>query len=185
MEDKDILAMYWERNEQALIETEKKYGKILHRLSENIVKNNEDAEECVNDTYQKAWESIPPTRPNHFLAYLARIARNFSFGKLDYRQAAKRNAEVVSFSQEMEECIPDSVDDDALIESLDIGDCINDFLRMQKAEYRQIFVRRYFYSDSVREISRVYGISSSKVKVILFRMRKALKAHMEKGGIWI
>lgn len=185
MEDRDILAMYFRRDEQALSETDKKYGKMLHRISENIVRNREDAEECVNDTYQKAWENIPPTRPEHFLGYLAKIARNFSLGKLDYHQAVKRNADVVNLSQEMEECIPDGVDENAMIESWDIEESINSFLRKQKEEHRKIFVRRYFYSDSVRAIASAYGISSSKVKVVLFRMRKELKEHMEQGGIWI
>lgn len=185
MEDEEILDLYWERDEQALAETDKKYGNHLYRLSESIVRNREDAEECVNDTYQKAWENIPPTRPFYLRAYLAKITRHFSFGKLDYHQAARRNVELVTLSRELEDCIPATADENMYIDSCDIGESISSFLQMQKQVHRQIFVRRYFGTDSVKEIAKSYGISESKVKSILFRMRKALKKHLEQGGIWV
>lgn len=185
MEDEEILDMYWARDEQAVTETANKYGRQLHRLSEGIVKNKEDAEECVNDTYQKAWENIPPTRPVYFLAYLLKITRHFSFGKLDYHQAARRNVEVVALSRELEDCIPVSADENTHIDSWEIGEQISSFLQGQKEIYRFIFIRRYFGTDSVRSIAKMYGISESKVKSILFRMRKALKKQLEQGGIWV
>lgn len=185
MEDEEILELYWERDEQAVTMTANKYGHHLHRLSKSIVKNNEDAEECVNDTYQKAWENIPPTRPVYFLAYLAKITRHFSFGKLDYHLAAKRNVELVTLSRELEDCISASADENTHIDSWEIGERISSFLQMQKEIHRQIFIRRYFGTDSVKSIAKSYGISESKVKSILFRMRKSLKKHLEQGGIWV
>lgn len=183
MEDEEILNLYWKRNEKALSETQEKYGHALCCISRNIVGNIEDAEECVNDTYHKAWESIPPVRPVYFFAYLAKIARHFSFGKLDYWNAAKRSAEITVLNEELDRCIPSQLDEETQIESREIAKIISTFLKKQKEEYRNIFVRRYFYTDSIQDIAWRYDISESKVKSVLFRMRRLLKEYLEKGGI--
>ena len=107
MEDAKIIELFWERNEQAVKETDTAYGRKLYVLSNNILNNKEDAEESVSDTYMEAWNSIPPKRPKYFYAFLASVCRNMSFNRLDWRLAAKRNAEVVTLTQEMEMCIPD------------------------------------------------------------------------------
>ena len=107
MEDSKILELYFARNEDAIRHTDDTYGRRLYHLADSIVKNGQDAEESVSDTYMQAWNTIPPQRPRHFFAYLAKICRNFALKKLDWKKAAKRNAEVVSLTEEMEMCIPD------------------------------------------------------------------------------
>ncbi len=185
MEDKEIIELYWTRDEQALLETEQKYGHSLFSISRNIVGIKEDAEECVNDTYQQTWENIPPTKPVYFFSYLAKIVRHISFDKLDYWKASKRSAEVTYLSEELENCIPADMGADVKMESREIAKLLNQFLSEQKLIYKQIFVYRYFYADSVSEIAGELNLSESKVKSVLFRMRKVLREHLEKGGIWL
>lgn len=183
MEDREIIELYWQRLEQAVNETEQKYGKQLYSLSNHIVYNHEDAQECVNDTYHATWNTLPPKKPEFFFAYLAKITRHFSFGKLDYRQAKKRDAVIVELSTEMENCIPAPNDLERKLESEEIGRIISAFLWQQTEEMRKVFVRRYWYMDSVNDISVNFGISESKVKSILFRMRNKLREYLESEGI--
>lgn len=160
MEDSKIIALFWQRNEQAVKETDTAYGGRLYSLSNHILRNPEDAQECVNDTYMETWNSIPPRKPTYFYAYLAAICRHLSLDRLDWRMAAKRNVELVTLSQEMENCIPD---------------------RRQEAE----FDRRELYADTVAEIAARYSISESKVKTQLHRTRKKLLAVLNKEGITV
>lgn len=184
MEDTKIIELYWRRNQDAITETDRSYGRRLNALAENILKNREDAEESVNDTYLKAWETIPPQRPNYFFAYLAKICRFFAFGRLDWKQAAKRQAEVVALTEEMELCIPDRRREDELA-GKEIGRAINAFLADLTVENRLIFMRRYWYCETIAEISERYQISQSKVKTRLHRLRSQLSQHLEKEGICV
>lgn len=183
MEDKDIIELYWKRSQQAIAETSGKYGKQLQSLSWRILRNSEDAEECVSDTYHATWNTLPPQRPEFFFAYLAKLTRNFCFGRLDYHQAKKRSAIVVELSEEIENCIPAPDDYEQRMESEEIGKVISTFLYEQSAEMRKIFVRRYWYFDSVLDIAANMQLSESKVKSILFRMRNKLREYLEKEGI--
>lgn len=184
MEDTAIVELYWNREEQAITETDNKYGKSLHTLSYRIVQNEQDAGECVNDTYHAAWNHIPPTRPQFLFAFLAKIARHFSFDKLDYQHAKKRDAILVELSEELENCIPAPDDFEKRAESETIGRVISDFLKEQPESMRKVFVRRYWYMDSISDISVSFGISESKAKSILFRMRNKLREYLEKEGSW-
>lgn len=184
MNDAEILALYWERNENAIKETDAVYGRRLHVLSKRIVNCHEDAQECVSDTYMKAWETIPPQRPNYFFAYLAKICRNFSLGRLEWCSAEKRSATVVSLTQEMELCIPDHSLEKKL-EGEELGKVLNRFLESLSQENRMIFMRRYWYCDSVRQIAGRFNISQSKVKTQLHRTRNKLKQFLEKEGVCI
>lgn len=184
MEDKKIIDLYWARNEDAIAETEAVYGAKLWTLAERIVQCHEDAEESVSDTYMKAWETIPPQRPNYFFAYLAKICRHFALGKLDWKNAAKRKAEVVALTQEMEQCIPDTSRDGAMA-GKEIGRILNRFLETLTPENRCVFLRRYWYVDSIAEIAARYGISESKVKTQLHRTRAKLRTYLEKEGICV
>lgn len=183
MEDIAIIDLYWNRDEQAINETDIKYGKSLHTLSYRIVDDQEDAKECVNDTYHTAWTHIPPTRPEYFFAYLAKITRHFSFGKQDYKHAQKRDALMVELSDELENCIPAPDDYDRRMDSQEIGRVISDFLKQQPEDMRRVFVRRYWYMDSVSDISVMFSMSESKVKSSLFRMRNKLRDYLDKEGI--
>lgn len=183
MEDNEIIELFWQRSQQAIVETDGKYGGRLHSLSMNILHDREDAEECVNDTYHATWNTLPPKKPNYFFAYLAKLTRNFSFGKYDYYHAQKRNVTVVELSDEIENCIPSPNDLEQKLDSKEIGRIISDFLYTQSLEMRTVFVRRYWYMESVRDISDEFHISESKVKSILFRMRNKLRNHLEGEGI--
>ena len=183
MEDNEIIELFWQRSQQAIAEADGKYGGRLQSLSMNILHDREDAEECVNDTYHATWNTLPPQRPNYFFAYLAKLARNFSFGKYDYYHAQKRNVTVVELSDEIENCIPSPNDLEQKMDSREIGRIISEFLYTQSPEMRMVFVRRYWYMESIKDISLAFHSSESKVKSILFRMRNRLREHLEKEGV--
>lgn len=182
MEDAKIIELYFARNEDAIGYTDAAYGRRLHHMAKNIVKNDQDAEESVSDTYLRAWATIPPQRPAHFFAYLAKICRNLALNRLDWKNAAKRKAEVVSLTEEMERCIPDSQKDREL-EARELGAVLDRFLRTLSPENRLIFLRRYWYVDTISEIARRYGLSESAVQMRLSRTRAKLSNYLSKEGI--
>lgn len=182
MDDAKIIELFWARNEDAIAETDAAYGRRLRTLANRILGSREDAEENVGDTYLKTWEAIPPQRPNYFYAFIASICRHLSFHRLDWRQAAKRNAEVVALTNEMEQCIPDAIHEREL-EGKEIGRLLNTFLAALPKETRLIFLRRYWHVDTVAEIAARYGITESKVKMQLSRTRAKLASYLEKEGI--
>ena len=184
MTDSQIIALFWERSEDAIRETDAVYGRKLYAISDKILHSNQDAEESVSDTYMRAWDTIPPQRPNYFFAYLAKICRNCSLSRLQWNSAAKRNAEVVSLTQEMENCIPDRSYERKL-EGEEIGRVLNAFLDSISLESRLIFMRRYWYTDSIAEIAARYSISEGKVKTQLHRTRNKLQLFLAKEGIYV
>ena len=182
MDDAAIIELFWAKNQDAIAETDWAYGRRLHSLAQRIVLSREDAEESVSDTYLKAWDTIPPKKPVHLFAYLATICRHFALGKLDWKNAAKRKTEVVSLTREMESCIPDSRRD-AEVEAKELGRTLNAFLRTLSPENRMVFLRRYWYVDTVAEIAKWYGISEGAVMTRLSRTRSKLAAYLAKEGI--
>ena len=182
MTDSQIIALFWERNEDAIQETDAAYGRKLYAISDKILHSNQDAEESVSDTYMRAWETIPPQKPSYFFAYLAKICRNFSLSRLQWNSAAKRTAEVVSLTQEMESCIPDSAAETE-IDRRELGRMLDTFLRTLAPENRMVFLRRYWYMDTVAEIAVRYGISESAVSMRLNRTRSRLRTYLDKEGI--
>lgn len=182
MKDDEIIALYFRRDEDAIRQTELAYGGKLYNLSYRLLWNREDAEESVSDTYMKAWENIPPTKPTFFYAYLAKICRLLAMGKLDWNNAAKRKAEVVELSDEMENCIPD-LSREMQIQSQELGALLNEFLGTLSPENRQIFMRRYWYAESIAEIAQRFHLGESNVKTKLMRTRNALRSFLEKEGI--
>ena len=184
MTDSQIIELYWARKEEAIKETDLRYGKKLHSLADKIVRNFEDAQECVSDTYLKTWDTIPPKRPEYFFAYLAKICRNFALGVLDWKSAAKRKGEIVSLTAEMETCIPDPQHERKL-EGEELGECLNRFLETLSRDNRVIFLRRYWYMDSIADIASHYGMTESKVKTQLHRTRTKLHSFLEKEGITV
>lgn len=181
MDDHKILDLFWERDETAIRQTKLTHGAKLRRFAFSILKNNEDSEECENDTYLKAWNSIPPQRPQYFYAYLAKICRYTAFGMLDWKNAKKRKAEIVELTIEMEGCIPSSKEDVHYNQD-EIGELLNRFLDNLSEDSRLIFMRRYWFSESIREIAERYHLGESKVKTSLFRTRKKLKEFLESEG---
>lgn len=184
MNDEQIIQLFFTRNEDAISQTAYRYGGQLTRLSENILRNKEDAQECVSDTYLRAWDTIPPTRPVHFFAYLAKLCRHFAFGRLDWNNAAKRKAEVIALTREMEECIPAAWQGTGPGDG-QVSELVGCFLREQTQENRMIFVRRYWYGDSAGEIARRYGLSESAVLMRLSRTRSKLASYLKQEGIYV
>ena len=186
MRDDDILDLFFQRNEDALSETRKKYGQGLHHTSMNILRSNEDAEECVSDTLFKAWEVIPPTRPTMLGAFLTKIARNIALNRWKASTAVRRGGgEVEQLLAELEDSIPSTAlgmpEDE--FESNFVMQAINDCLASMNQTMRVIFVLRYFYGESIADICKRSNMSESKVKSLLFRARKKLKIHLEKEGV--
>lgn len=186
MKDNEIIELYWERNEAAITATAEKYGGYCHTIAYNILHNNEDAEECVNDTWLGAWKSLPPQRPNRLATYLGKITRNLSLDRFKQYNAAKRGsgqAELVL--TELEDCVPAETDVEQSVDEMVLVESINQFLYAQSERKRNIFIRRYWYLYPIRDIAQTYGMSESKTASLLFRMRNELKVHLEKEGIML
>lgn len=179
MEDREILSLLLDRNEQGLTALEQKYGIRLTHLAESMLPE-EDAKECVNDTYLALWNSIPPNQPEFLFAYAAKICRNLALNRVEWAKAAKRNAAVIELSSELEQCIPDTA---TTLEQRELGELISNFLKTLPEEHRSLFVRRYWYGASIRELSTGLGCRESKVKSTLFRLRKQLKKVLKKEGV--
>ena len=186
MEDKRIVELYWERSETAIAETQKKYGKYCHYIAYNILNSDPDAEECVNDTYLRAWEAMPPQKPKLLKSFIGRIARNLALDRYDREHAAKRRCNADLIFEELGECIPDVGEDGReMSDEIALRDAINGFLESLSEETRIIFMRRYWYLSPVAHIAGDLGLSESNVKVILMRTRKKFKAYLEKEDISI
>ncbi len=181
MEDDKIIELLWNREEQGIKELENKYGKELKRLSEHML-NVEDAEECVSDTYIAVWNSIPPKKPHFLFAYISKICRNISLNKVEWNHASKRNAQTIELSSELEQCIPDTSN---IIDMREFGDILSAFLHTLPDEKRKMFIKRYWYGDSINELAQLFGYRNSKVKSILFRVRNELREYLEKEGVTI
>lgn len=189
MEDHEILALYEARNERATAESRDKYGQFCLRVALNILDNMQDAEECVNDTLREAREAIPPARPANLEAYLGKLTRDMALLRFKARKSAKRGDSLFQASlDELNECIPagstgfgSGFDDET--EARRIGECINRFLCKQSGEVRDVFICRYFYSDSIGEITDRFGLPESRVHAILRRSRAKLRKFLESEGI--
>lgn len=183
MDDSRIVELYFARSEIAIAETERKYGRYLSKIAYNILFDTEDSSECVNDTYMKAWNSIPPQKPNVLSTYLGKITRRLAIDVFRKKHSEKRGKSEYALSlSELDECIPSGASPEKEFEQKALGESINRFLQNLGKENRDIFVCRYFYADSVKEIASFLGTSESKIKSSLFRSRKALKERLEKEG---
>ena len=184
MEDQKIIELYFKRNEQAIKETDTKYGKLCRSIAYNILNNLEDSEECVNDTYVSIWNAIPPTKPNNFMAFICKVTRNLSLKRLKFMNREKRSADMLVSLDELEAVLSDenSVAD---LNDEDIGKLISSFLRSQKEDSRNVFIRKYYFFDSITEIAKRYSFTESKVKNMLFYTRNKLKDYLIKEGVEI
>lgn len=186
MDDEKIIGLYLDRSELAISETAKKYGRYCHYIAFNILHSDEDAEECVNDTYFRTWNAIPPKQPNRLQTFLGKITRNLSLNKWEKISAEKRGSgQVELVLDELMQCIPSDRSAENVVEDMLIKEIIDKFLDDLSSDERKIFVRRYWYISSVKEIAKEYGFSESKVTVSLFRTRKKLKKILEKEGVML
>lgn len=182
MTDQTILDLFWQRSEDAIRCTAEKYGAYLMKIAMNILRQNEESEECVSDTYLSAWEQIPPDCPQRLLPYLGRITRCHALNRWDYLTAQKRNPEFCVQLEELAECLssPDTVE--SQYEGQELSAAISAFLRTLDARKRNVFIRRYWFSDSFADIARRFGISEGSARILLFRVRGQLKAYLEREG---
>lgn len=182
MNDASIIELLWNRDERAVSEMKQSYEKLCFHVAGSILSHKEDCEECVNTAYMEVWSSIPPNRPPSLKNYLCRLVKNAAINVLKYNKADKRSPEMALSLDELSECISDgrSIEDSIAAEQL--GAAISSFLRAQPEKYRKVFVRRYWYNESVEEIARFFGMNEKTVATYLFRMRKKLKNYLQKEG---
>lgn len=183
MEDQDIIALYWAREEDAIRETAAKYGGLCRSIVGRILASPEDGEECLNDTWLGLWNAIPPQRPSRFSAFVGRITRNLALKRFDYLTAAKRCPEMVCSLEELGDCVSGRAGVEDELENRRIEEAIDAFLRSLGEEKRTVFLRRYWYFDSIERICRRTGYSQSKVKSMLYHTRQKLRDYLESEGI--
>lgn len=181
MEDQDIIALYWARSEEALRVTAEKYGAYCAAIIRRILGDSRDGEECLNDTWMGAWNAMPPQKPVRLPPFLGRIARNTALDRYDYNSAQMRGGGFDAVLEELAECVGGGgTEEDFDLRRL--GESISDYLETVSPASRRVFLRRYWYCDSVAEIALRYGFSQGKVKTLLHRARKGLRAYLEKEG---
>lgn len=178
MEDREIIALFFQRSEAAIDAVEKKYGALCHSVAWNLLHSQEDAKECLNDTWHGLWNAIPPRQPERLGPFAARVTRNLAMKRLTRQNAEKRQGITVSF-EELNQCIPDEKTVEQALEGKELTKLLDAFLDTLGEEDRNLFLRRYWFFDSVRQLSRNFGITENHVKIKLYRMRKALKKYLE------
>ena len=185
MEDSKIVELYWHKNENAIKETNSKYGAYCFAIADNILHNKEDSEECVNDTWLNAWNAMPPQKPTKLQMFLAKIIRNLSFNRFNARSAEKRGGgEIVLVLDELAECLASESDVISEYEAKELGQCIRRFVGSLPERDGNVFVRRYFFTEPVAEIAKRYDLTENNVMVILSRIRTKLKKNLIKEGFW-
>lgn len=183
MKDSEIIELYFERSEEAIEKTSEKYGAYCKTVAENILKNPEDSEECVNTALLRLWNSVPPEKPENLKIFLAKITRNAAINTLKEKLAEKRGGknEILAF-EELSECVPSKNNVEESYDAAELERSINSFAKNLPEKERNIFIRRYFFFESPKEIGKRYGFSENRVSVILHRIRKKLRKHLEREG---
>ncbi len=183
MEDKQIVALYWAREESAIRETAEKYGTYCHSIAYTILQDPQDAQECVNDTYMDAWNTMPPNQPSILATFLGKITRRISIDRLRIYSAKKRGGgQIILALEELEDCVSGSSDVELQVQRKELIAAIHSFLDDLPETERRIFLLRYWYLESIRSIAKQYGYSQSKVASLLHRVRIKLRKHLEKEG---
>lgn len=186
MEDTEIISLYFARNETAIAETSRKYGSYCRTIADNILRSSEDAEECVNDTWLRAWKSIPPQKPARLRLFLAKITRNLAFDRYQQRMTAKRGSgELCAVLDELAECVADTADVESELQWRALRQCISAFAAELPQRERRIFIGRYFYAQSIAQIAQQTGLRENHVSVLLSRIRGKLRRHLEQEGFCI
>ncbi len=183
LDDRKIIELFFERSEQALIELSNKYGSVCSKVAFNILNNNQDVEECVNDAYLGAWNTIPPQNPNPLLSYVCKIVRNLAIKKYHSNAAAKRNSIYDVALDELENCFPSSVLVEDEFNAIEVARIIDNFLETLNRENRIMFVRRYWCSDSIDDLAKLFHTSNHNISVRLSRTRQKLRKHLMKEGV--
>ena len=185
MSDKDIVDLYWSRSEDAIFETSKKYGRLCYSIALNILDNHEDAEECVNDMYLNAWNSMPNNRPNKLMAFLAKITRNLAINKYKYRSTQARGGGIINLAlDELTECVSNELTSDTVIEKIAFDELMESFFAGLSVENKNIFIMRYWFLYPTSEIARINHITDNNVRTTLHRMRCQLKDILQREGLY-
>lgn len=185
MLDEQIVDMYWARNEDAITETEKKYGNYCHAIADRILRSDQDSIECVNDTYLRAWNSMPTQRPSKLAAFLGKIVRNLALDRYEYYAAEKRGGIQTKLAlEELDECASGGEDPESIVDEAFLADIINNFLKSLSEKNRNIFVSRYWHLFSVKEIAYRYSLTESNVRTSLCRSREILKEILIMEGVY-
>ena len=186
MEDAQIVELFWQRDESAITETKHKYGRYCYSIANNILRDREDAEECVNDTYLGAWNAMPPHRPSMLSTFLGKITRRLSLKKYRDKRADKRGGGAIEANvDELEEIIPADQRIDDSLNAQELAETLASFVKTLGDNERRVFICRYWYFDSISDISQRFGLTKSNVKVMLKRTRDKLAAHLEREGIYV
>ena len=183
LDDREIIELFFERSEQAIIELSDKYGPICRKIADNILNDRQDAEECVNDAYLGVWNAIPPQRPERLPSYVCRIVRNLAVKKYHENTAQKRNSNYAAALDEIAECFPSPASVEGELEAKETAGIVNDFLETLDRPTRVLFVRRYWHCDSIGELAGLFRTSRHSVSVRLSRTRKALKKYLIEKGV--
>lgn len=181
LEDSEIIALYFARSQQAISETDIKYGSLCRSISVRIVGDQRDAEECVSDTYFKVWNTIPPQKPESLSAFISRIVRNLSLDCFRRKSAQKRQGDDALPFEELSECIPDRAEE---AENEAVTECLNDFLAELPREQRVYFMRRYYMGEPLADIAERYGISANNLGVLMHRLRKRFRKRLTESGVF-
>lgn len=185
MEDRDIVRMFLIRSEQAIEELSQKYGKLCGKVARNILANEQDVEECMNDTYLGIWNSVPPQQPNPLLAYVCKVTRNLAIKKYYANTSAKRNSSYEVAFSELEGCLASPDNAEAELSARELTEVLNRFLSALDRENRIMFVRRYWYADSISDIAEMFGMSNRNVSLRLFRTREKLRSCLAQEGVFV
>lgn len=185
MEDSQIMDLYWKRNEYAIVETDRKYGALCHSIAMNLLSDREDAEECVNDTWNEAWNLMPPQRPENLKAWLCKIVRNISINLWRKNHAQKRFNGITQMLDELEDCIPSSQSVEQEIEDAELGRCISTWLLSLSPEDRILFVQRYWHGNALNALAVEWNIPAARLTKKMYRLRLSLKATLEKEEIYL
>ena len=183
MEDLQIITLYWARDERAIRESADKYGGFCHRISYNILQNGNDAEECVNDTWLHAWNSMPPERPSLLSAFLGRIVRNLSISRWREKHAAKRSGGAQVLLDELAECLPGGTETETVVEARETARIIDRWLDQQNSDDRAFFVRRYWHGESIADLAGEAGLTAQRLTKRLFNLRRSLRKYLEQEGV--
>lgn len=183
MEDREIIRLYQKRDEQAIAASRSKYGAFLYGIAMNILHQNQDAEECESDTYHNAWRHIPPDNPWALRAYLGKITRRLSISRYRKNHAEKRNSEMEVLLEELDQCIPDSSTPEQELEAKELGEIISDWLIQLPEQQKKLFVRRYWFGDSLEQLSKEFELPKRLISQRLSRMRGKLKVYLEQQGV--
>lgn len=181
MEQSEIIQLFMERSEKAIDAAQTKYGAMCHGIAWNLLGSEQDTEECLNDTWHALWNAIPPQKPDNLAAFTAKITRNLAMKRLTHMRAEKRMAVTVSY-EELSQCIPDDHDPEELLRSKELIALLERFLSNLDGDNRDLFLRRYWFFDSIERLSKDFGISQTRVTTRLYRIRKKLKDYLAKEG---